>query len=174
MTHVQGTAKTITDRVLRTLNGKICSEMYKIFEERGDEIYDSVLDTIFVPEGTKSNYKDEIYKMCLNETKQIFRPGEHKVKILEGVIKAMKRNGKTDPVLVKMYKEMKKKERDEKSPFRRMFRSFTKKYRSGQLKNEVKTKVLQGVVTTLKTLKNKETRQSIVQGTKFAASTVLT
>jgi hypothetical protein len=174
MTHVQGTSKTITDRVLRTLNGKICSEMYKIFEERGDEIYDSVLDTIFIPEGINSNHKDEIYKIVLDETKQIFRPGEHKVKILEGVIKAMKRNGKTDPILIKMYKEMKKKERDEKSPFRRMLRSVTSKYRSGQLKNEAKTKVIKGVVTTLKTLKNKQTRQAIIDGSKFVASNVIT
>jgi hypothetical protein len=174
MTHVQGVSNTITNRVLRTLNGKICNEMYKIFEDRGDEIYGTILKTTFSQDKKNDkSYKDEIYKICLEETKQIFDPNLYKTKIIEGIMEGMKKNNMTNPRLTQKYKELKRKERETKSPFRKIYRNVTTKMRSGQLKRDAKTALVKGVVSSLKTIKSKESQAAAMGTASLLAKSVI-
>jgi hypothetical protein len=104
MTTVQGVSKTITNHVLRTLNGKICSEMYKVFEAKGDVLNSSILKPIF-----GEDYEAEIYDIYLDEIQKIFDPELHKLRIYEGIIQAMNINNIDTTRIQKKYNELKQK-----------------------------------------------------------------
>ena len=100
----KGSIEKIKNHVLKILDGKICSELNKLFDERQDEIYRSVLESIF-----SKKYEEDIYNACLDTVLTAFDPANNEVKILEGIDKSLKKKNRPNANITKKYNEKLKK-----------------------------------------------------------------
>ena len=98
----KGSIEKIKNHVLKILDGKICSELNKLFDERQDEIYRSVLESIF-----SKKYEEDIYNACLDTVLTAFDPANNEVKILEEKLKNTQADGEKK-ALNKQIAELKK------------------------------------------------------------------
>jgi hypothetical protein len=94
MSYYTGSAKKIEQHILKILDQKICTELNKLLDERKDDIYNSVLESIF----SNKNYEEEVYNMCLESVLAAFDPSNNQVKILEGIDKALKKGAWRIPI----------------------------------------------------------------------------
>jgi len=102
----KGSIEKIKNHVLKILDGKICSELNKLFDEREYEIYRSVLEATF-----SKKYEEDIYNACLGTALTAFDPANNELKILEGIDKSLKKKNRPNANITKKYNEKLKKEK---------------------------------------------------------------
>ena len=101
MANVQGAVSVIEDHISRTLDGKICSELSRIMEDRGDDIYKAILEGVF-----SKDYEKEIYNIYLESVLEVLDPKNHEVKIMEGINKGFMKSKKDNQNITRKYKVM--------------------------------------------------------------------
>ena len=101
MANIQGAVSILENHISQTLNGKICSELGRIIESRGDDIYEAILQGVF-----SKDYEKEIYNIYLESVLEVFDPKNHEVKILEGINKGFMKSKKDNQNITRKYKAM--------------------------------------------------------------------
>jgi hypothetical protein len=151
MTHVQGVSKRISEHVLRTLTGKICNEMNKIFEERGDELYSAILEPTFANPSENKPFQTGIIDIYVDEVTEKMKPSSdvlYQAKMTEGFINGIRKSQPTVTPkqqqmiieLSKTQKELYKQRRTNKFNERK---NMTRKMLGLQTTEEIKQELLE-------------------------------